>query len=192
MSNVRRAEPDDRDEVAALLADAFATDPVVRWFFPDDDRYPAQARVFFGYLFDVRVAVAGAWITTGGEATALWSPPGAAAGEWEDREWEQVTAELGPTAIARCDAWDAAVAPHHPDTAHWYLGVLGTAPAHQRRGHGPAVATPGLAAASAAGLPAFLETGVEENVALYERLGFVVIGVVEHPDLPRGWCMRRG
>jgi ribosomal protein S18 acetylase RimI-like enzyme len=84
------------------------------------------------------------------------------------------------------------VAPHHPDTPHWYLGVLGTAPAHQGRGLGPAVAQPGLAAASAAGAPAFLETGVERNVALYERLGFVVTGVIDTPGLPRGWCMRRG
>jgi ribosomal protein S18 acetylase RimI-like enzyme len=98
---------------------------------------------------------------------------------------------LAPDEVERCDRWDAAVAPHHPATDHWYLGVLATASAHQGRGLGPAVAAPGLAAAAAAGLPVFLETGVERNVALYERLGFVVTGVIDDPDLPSGWCMRR-
>ena len=46
-------------------------------------------------------------------------------------------------------------------------------------------------AAAAAGLPAFLETGVERNVALYERMGFVVTGVIDRPDLPAGWCVCR-
>ncbi len=46
-------------------------------------------------------------------------------------------------------------------------------------------------AAAAAGLPAFLETGVERNVALYERMGFVVTGIIDRPDLPAGWCLRR-
>ena len=56
---------------------------------------------------------------------------------------------------------------------------------------GPAVAQPGIDAAVTAGIPAFLETGVERNVVLYERMGFVITGVIDDPALPRGWCMRR-
>jgi ribosomal protein S18 acetylase RimI-like enzyme len=191
MPSVRPASPSDRTAVLSTIVHAFAVDPVVRWFFPDDSRYPQQAAAFFGFLFDVRVSVDGAWMTDGGEAAALWSPPGEVALEWETRSWDQVAAALPPEAIERCDRWDAAVAPHHPDTPHWYLGVLATAPAHQGRGLGPAVAGPGIEAASAAGLPAFLETGVERNVELYRRLGFVVTGIIDDPDLPPGWCLRR-
>jgi ribosomal protein S18 acetylase RimI-like enzyme len=191
MAPVRRASTADRASALATITAAFAADPVVRWFFSDDATYPARATAFFGFLFDVRVAVDGAWVTEGAESAALWSPPGPAALEWEDRSWAEVAAELEPDEIARCDRWDAAVAPHHPDSPHWYLGVLATAPTHQGRGLGPAVARPGIEAAAAAGLPAFLETGVEDNVALYERMGFVVTGVIDAPDLPPGWCMRR-
>jgi GNAT superfamily N-acetyltransferase len=192
MALVRPATSADRARTLSTITDAFAPDPVVRWFFPDDATYPARAETFFGFLFDARLPVDGVWVTEGGEAAALWSPPGPAALEWEDRGWDDVMAACSPDEVARCDRWDAAVAPHHPDTAHWYLGVLATAPAHQRKGLGPAVAGPGLDAAAATGLPAFLETGVESNVELYERLGFVVAGVIDEPDLPRGWCMRRG
>jgi GNAT superfamily N-acetyltransferase len=191
MVSVRRADAADRAAALATIADAFSRDPVVRWFFPDDAAYPSRAAAFFGFLFDVRLAVDGVWITDGGEATALWSPPGAASLEWEDRGWAAVMADFTPGEVARCDEWDAAVAPHHPETPHWYLGVLATARMHQGQGLGPAVAQPGIDAAATAGLPAFLETGVERNVALYERMGFVVTGVIDDPALPRGWCMRR-
>jgi GNAT superfamily N-acetyltransferase len=191
MVQVRRATTTDRRHTLTTIVDAFAVDPVVRWFFPDDETYPPHATEFFGFLFDVRLAVDGAWIADDGDATALWSPPNAGASEWEERSWEGFAAQLEPDEIERCDRWDAAVAPHHPDSAHWYLGVLATAPAHQGRGLGPAAAQPGIEAAAAAGLPAFLETGVPSNVALYERMGFVVTGVIDEPGLPNGWCMRR-
>ncbi len=190
MPSVRLATESDRPQVLATLTDAFAVDPVIRWFFPDDT-YPARAAAFFGFLFDVRVEAGGAWVIDGCASTALWSPPDASALEWEDRAWGEVAAELTAAEIDRCDRWDAAVAPHHPATEHWYLGVLGTASAHQGRGLGPAVARPGLEAAARADLPAFLETGVERNVALYERMGFVVTGCIESPGLPAGWCLRR-
>lgn len=190
MALVRRAGAADRSSAVATAADAFAEDPVVRWFFPDDSTYPARAATFFGFLFDVRLAVEGIWVTDGVEAAALWSPPGDASGEWEERSWDHAAAELAPDEIERCDRWDAAVAPHHPETPHWYLGVLATASTHQGKGLGPAVAQPGIEAASSADLPVFLETGVERNVALYERMGFVVTGLIEDAALPRGWCMR--
>ena len=180
----------DRARTVALTTDAFSHDPVIRWFFPDDETYPAIAAAFFGFLFDLRVAVDGAWVTDGGESTALWSPPGRESPD-ADRRWDEAAAHLAADEIARCDAWDAAVDPHHPDTPHWYLGVLATASAFQGQGLGPAVAQPGIEAATEAGLPAFLETGVESNVKLYERMGFVVTGTIDDPSLPSGWCLRR-
>jgi GNAT superfamily N-acetyltransferase len=191
MTSVRPASVADRSRTVGLIADAFADDPVIRWIFPDDATYAARAAAFFGFLFDVRIEVGGVWVTGGGEATALWSPPNAGPPEWVDRTWDQVAAGLAPDEVERCDRWDAAVAPHHPSTAHWYLGVLATAPAHQGQGHGPSVAGPGIDAAARTGLPAFLETGVRRNVELYQRMGFVVTGVIDDPGLPAGWCLRR-
>lgn len=187
---VRRASAADRARTIALITDAFSHDPVVRWFFPDDETYPARAAAFFGYLFDVRVAVDGAWVTDGGESTALWSPPGSGPLDTEQL-WDEAAAALAPDEISRCDQWDAAVAPHHPDTPHWYLGVLATASAFQGEGLGPSVAQPGIEAAAEAGLPAFLETGVDRNVKLYERMGFTITGEIDDPSLPQGWCLRR-
>ena len=49
-----------------------------------------------------------------------------------------------------------------------------------------------LAAADRAGLPAYLETASETNVAIYRRLGFEVEREVDMPDCgPRCWLMGR-
>jgi hypothetical protein len=49
-----------------------------------------------------------------------------------------------------------------------------------------------LAAADRAGLPAYLETASDTNVAIYRRLGFEVAREVDLPDGgPRCWLMRR-
>jgi GNAT superfamily N-acetyltransferase len=188
---VRLASPADRDRAVATLIAAFAVDSVMRWIIPDDATYPAKAAAFFSFMFDARVAVDGAWVTDGVEAVALWSPPRDAAPEWEERAWERVAAVMAPDEIDRCDRWNAAIAPLHPTTPHWTLGLLATAPQHQGGGFGPAVARPGIEAADAAGLAAVLDTGVERNVALYERMGFVVTAIVDEPDVPKAWFMRR-
>jgi ribosomal protein S18 acetylase RimI-like enzyme len=188
---VRNATQADRARTLAVVVDAFATDPVVRWFFPDDDRYPAIATKLFGYLYDLRVAADGVWVTDDGDGAALWSPPVPAPPEWADGAWAEVAADLTAGETDRSDRWDAAVDARKPEGPYWYLGVLAVAPAHQGQGIGPTVAQPGIEAATRAGLPAFLETGVESNAALYQRMGFEITGVIDDPDMPAGWCMVR-
>jgi ribosomal protein S18 acetylase RimI-like enzyme len=62
------------------------------------------------------------------------------------------------------------------DGPHWYLLTLGTSPAQQGKGLGSALIEQGTAKAEAAGLPCYLETATESNVAFYEKRGFEVIG----------------
>jgi ribosomal protein S18 acetylase RimI-like enzyme len=76
---------------------------------------------------------------------------------------------------------------HHRDFApeHWYLSVVGVAPAQQRQGIGRALVLAGVAQAAAAGLPCYLDTAAPENVPFYEQLGFQVLvkSVVSESDL---------
>ncbi len=75
---------------------------------------------------------------------------------------------------------------------HWYLMILGVDTAKQGQGIGGSIIQPILARADADGLPCYLETMKEINVAFYEKHGFQV--VVED-DLPNGgphfWTMKR-
>ncbi len=78
----------------------------------------------------------------------------------------------------------------HPVEPHWYLSLLGVDP--PRQGHGVGIGTLKcwLECVDRDGLPSYLETDRQENVAFYERVGFAVhleLKVLETPV----WCMRR-
>ena len=69
-----------------------------------------------------------------------------------------------------------ALAPLHPPEPHWYLGSLGVDPRQQGRGIGRALLADWLAEVDREPSSAYLETDRPENVAFYERAGFVALG----------------
>jgi ribosomal protein S18 acetylase RimI-like enzyme len=80
--------------------------------------------------------------------------------------------------------------PHEPP--HWYLAMVGVAPAWQGRGYGTAVMRPVLERSDAERLPAYLEASTARNVALFERNGFQVVEECRYAkDGPPLWRMWR-
>jgi ribosomal protein S18 acetylase RimI-like enzyme len=59
-----------------------------------------------------------------------------------------------------------------PREEHWYLCLLAADPMAWRRGIGTALLEPGLETVDADGLPCYLETQKEDNIAYYRRFGF--------------------
>jgi ribosomal protein S18 acetylase RimI-like enzyme len=82
------------------------------------------------------------------------------------------------------------LAPLHPAEPHWYLGTLGVDPAQQHRGFGRALLADWLAEVDRGESCAYLETDRPENVAFYERAGFVPLGETSIFSV-RVWRMRR-
>ena len=78
----------------------------------------------------------------------------------------------------------------HPREVHAYLGTLGVAPGWQGRGVGAALLDAWLDGVDAEGLPAYLETDRERNVAFYRRGGFEAAGETEVLGV-RVWRMWR-
>ncbi|MBY8875666.1 GNAT family N-acetyltransferase [Micromonospora sp. PLK6-60] len=180
------ATPADRARALESLVAAFAADHVLRHLFPDDTSYPRYAAAFFGRLFDRRVGRGTIWTIERGASLALWDDPAAphepAAGSLAD--------ELPADVRARVDAYDDAVHAALPPGPFWYLGVLGTHPAHAGRRWGHALMAHGLRRAAADGLPAVLETSNPANVEVYRRAGWEVAREVSAGPLPV-WIMRR-
>ena len=77
-----------------------------------------------------------------------------------------------PRAFTMMRVW----AKHDPRARHWHVGPIGVNPEHQGRGIGTALLAAFLEMADAQASPAYLETDVDRNVALYEKFGFKVIG----------------
>ena len=80
----------------------------------------------------------------------------------------------------------------HLREPHFYVRTVGVRTAPQGQGVGSALMQPTLERADSAGLPTYIEGSSERSAALYERLGFVHMDVLELPEGgPPVWLMRR-
>ena len=125
---------------------------------------------------------------------SLWNPPGGnrRGPAFVQEHWQRtVVAAIDPDEVARYDAFSKVLEAMTPEEPHWYLGLLGTEPSRQGTGVARALLTPMLARADSQGMPAFLETGMPKNAAIYERYGFTTTAEAEVPDGPRVWGMVR-
>ena len=80
---------------------------------------------------------------------------------------------------------------HRVVRPHVYLAVLGTDPLFARQGAAGAAMAPMLAECDRQGLPAYLETQKEENLAFYNRHRFEFQEKIELSGVPPMWTMLR-
>jgi ribosomal protein S18 acetylase RimI-like enzyme len=193
---VRRVVPGDVPTLVEVLARAFDDDPVPQWLFRGDRRRRRGLRAFFAIQLRHTYLVRGEVFTTQDLAgAALWSPPGRARPGWRDlvRLAPVVPYLTGlgrdtPEAARLLTAVDAA----RPQDPHWYLATLGTDPDRQRTGVGSALLWAVLDRVDAEGLPAYLESSKESNLAFYGQHGFEVTGEIHTPrGGPTLWLMWR-
>lgn len=187
-------------EAAAVLARGFRRNPNFVDLFPDAEaRARALPSLQRACLRDAlgfgRVYAA----SCGDElvGVAAWLPPGA----FPLSTWRQLRVApdmvrvlaAAPRSVPRLARFVAGVSELHPAQPHWYLEVVGVEPGARGLGIGTRLLEPGLARADESGLPCYLETMTERNVAWYRGLGFEVrkSGVSFTPGGPPNWTMIR-
>jgi GNAT superfamily N-acetyltransferase len=193
-------EPHEEPAVIAMLARAFYDDPLFGYFVPN---LVHQTKGLLGFMSgavkDART-FGEVWIAHADSkvaAAAVWLPPG---GYPRSPQREVLTNVRAVPAFARARGRVreslrllAAVDKAHKDVGapHFYLAVLGTDPLYQRAGAGTAVLAPVLARCDTEGLPAYLETQKEENIAYYARHRFDVVRKLELGPCPPVWTLLR-
>ncbi|WP_206078003.1 GNAT family N-acetyltransferase [Prauserella endophytica] len=191
-SLIREANPADIDPATETLCAAFADYPFTRHTIAADDHLDRLARMQRLFLSRIGLPHGRVWVSDDAGAVAVWTTP---ASTGIGRVFTELAPELAAIAgdrAAIAAATEAALAPHRPTTPSWFLGTVGVRPDRQGRGLGRAVIEPGLRAAEAEGVPAFLETSLEGNVTLYRKLGFEVVAEIELPHHgPRTWAMSK-
>jgi GNAT superfamily N-acetyltransferase len=191
--DVRLARGDEVPKLAAMLARAFHDDPVTAWFLRSDARRPKYAGRFFAWQLHRLLGQEQVFAAGDGSGAALWAMPG----RWRESTWQAlrlfvalVPALGGHLPIAARGI--ERVEKRHPEDPHLYLAVLGTDPSAQGRGVGTALLGPGLELCDREGLPAYLESSKESNLAFYARFGFRVTEEVAMPGGgPSVWLMWR-
>lgn len=191
----RVATADDVPRLAGALADAFTNDPVYTWLLPGRLRLKPRLRAMFEAEMEQYVLPNGGtvWTTPGCDGAAIELPPGA---------WEMPKSFTGKEALRWVRAFGSrlslamrvqrAMEERHLREPHFYVRTVGVRTALQGQGVGSALMQPTLKRADSAGLPTYIEASSERSAALYERLGFAHMDVLELPEGgPSVWLMRR-
>lgn len=188
------ATPDQVPRLAVALADAFRDDPVYAWMLPRSRRPNARLRAMFtAELEQYGLRQGTVWTTTGCDGAVVAIPPGA----WEMPKSITATEALKWTrAFGRrlrlAARVQRAMEERHLREPHFYVRIIGVRTALQGQGLGSALMQPTLERADSAGLAAYIEASTERSAALYARLGFVHMDVLELPESgPPLWLMRR-
>lgn len=190
---IRSAGEDDREAVTRLLDEAFQEDPVSRWVFPDAAHRRRAHPLLMGAFLDIVLAEGYVDVTEDGSACALWLSVPAEAEHEEDEDGPAQLREAVDPGNERVEFIGRFTAGIHPaGRAHEYLWMIAVAPGRQGEGLGTELIQHVLKRCDGEGLPAYLEASNGRSRALYERLGFDVMGsAVELPEGPSMWPMWR-
>jgi GNAT superfamily N-acetyltransferase len=188
---IRQVTTERVPTVAAMMARAFADDPMILAPLAPEDR-DERTRRFFELIDDQWASLGVLWEAGDAAGAAAWlGPDDATALADQNAELKDAFHALSADGGLMHDAlWDWIEA-EVPDEPIWYLDQIGVEPAWQGEGIGGSLIELGLERARNDGLPAFLETGVAGNVGYYERFGFRVT-LHDHAPLggPHIWFMR--
>jgi GNAT superfamily N-acetyltransferase len=191
MADVRPATKADVPALAQALSRAFHDDPVMQYLFKPA-KQSEGSRQFFVSTATRDLEHGEVWTTDDIAGGALWSAPD----NWRlgGRELvgllPMVVRAFG-LGLPRALRTLSTIEKVHPKEPHWYLGVLGTSPDRQGKGVGSALLGPVLEKCDREGIPAYLESSKEANLAFYARHGFEVTSEVKLPDGPTVWPMWR-
>lgn len=172
----------DAQRCLAVLTLAFNNDPPCRWVWPDPQQYleafPRFAQAFGGSA----IRLGTAYHHTDYAGVALWLPPGAGPDEKTVIQVIEETVADGQQAamFSIFEQMDA----YHPREPHWHLSLIGVDPACRGRGIGSALLSRVLQMCDDQQVLAYLEATSPQNMALYQRHGFEVLGRIQAADAP--------
>ena len=186
---ITTATRSDESRIASVLTLAFASDPVLRWMYPDPLRYFMHfsefVRHFGGRAFDA----GSAYMVDGGSACALWLPPGT------NPDGEALANFIERTVAGDCRAalfeMFKRMGGYRPDEPYWYLPLIGVDPARQGRGLGSVLLQHGLTKCDQDRRRAYLGSCNPRNITVYQRHGFELLGTVSVGTGPAMYPMVR-
>lgn len=198
MDKLHQLSKHESDQAGRVLSEAFRDDPVFNAIFLDAP--PEQRVAFFSAPVIYSMKYGQVFAPSGQlEGIAAWVPGAYAdmnlfrmissGAFWTGMKMGMEIAKklkviFGPVEHDRKE--------HMLGRSYIYLQIIGISPQYQGQGLGGKLLHALFAESEKSGLPIYLETETDENVSLYEHLGFSVLRKVTLPliDLPM-WEMIR-
>lgn len=192
MPGARLLSLTDNLDIAETLARAFQNETAWSYVIPDARLRARRLTGAFHLILRDEHRKGAVFGTDGFEAVTLWRGPGQA----RDSLWDRArlivpfVQQLRWSIIRGLEIADL-IERHLPDEPFWYLHYAGCLPEFQGKGFGSSAIRLGLERADRDGLPAYLETADENNIAVYQRFGFMVKHSWHVPEGPQFWGMIR-
>jgi len=189
---VQRAEPDDFEVLALVLAQAFGPLPQTLAMIPEQDDRDRILRPWFALtLRDVHEQYGHVWCTDDFGSVAVWVRAGRRGGmlpgEPETDHYAELEKIAGKYARVLADFETAQQAYHADETPHEHLALIGTMSDLRGTGHASALLDACLAELDADDYPASLDAATESLRKFYGRWGFIPYGDPVKPfDPPHG------
>lgn len=188
----------DVPQASVTLARAFQDDPLMRFLIPDPVNRAQKLPWFLGTTVRYCLAYGEVHATPALDAIACWLTPGntTVTPARVFRTGGATTPfKLGFRGFQRLLVWQEYVTKEHTAHApelHFYLYVLGVDPLSRGHGLGRVLLEPMLARADIEQRLCYLETQTENNVRVYESLGFRLMRVGKTPGYElTTWALRR-
>ncbi|HLO82884.1 MAG TPA: GNAT family N-acetyltransferase [Chitinophagaceae bacterium] len=172
---------------AKALANAFMTDPLQQYVFPDEAERKERSLPHFSAVLQYGILFGEVYTTSDYGGAVVWLKPGETIVTPEKAELGGLAAlpqTIGEAPFTRfINVLDYADQFHKQDMndPHWYTMVLGVDPASQGKGYGNALLQTRLEEAKSNNIPVYLETAQPRNVSFYKHMGFDLIREVVEP-----------
>ena len=188
---IERARPADLDDVADVVAEAFAELPPSQWLVPAAGRRRAVLRADFRIVLEVACTHGEIHVASDGSAAAAWVHADGSTPPPLPRDYDTRLAAACGEYTERFRLLDELFETHHPPEPHHHLAMIAVRPDRQGAGRGTMLLRHHHRHLDGHGVAAYLEAASRRSRRLYTRFGYSPRSPFYLPDGPPFYPMWR-
>ena len=199
LETLPRLKKSDVEIAAEMLSRAFHNDPLIAYFFSNEEERLEDIKQFYLFRLKYGIAYGEVYIISPKiEGLAIWiHPSNITMTNWQifRAGGMKLMRKLGRKKMSKMFAVEHYISEIHyrnVDFPHWHLSPVAVDPVHQGKGYASKLIRAMLERFDNENIACFLETQVKKNVEIYKRYDFKVVekGIIPEANLEH-WAMIR-